>query len=583
MAQRNRRRGFWSLNLRNKLLLFAVFIAILPLLVAGQSLIRIARDELKSAANEQLVTTARQVRDEIDSIYDRAWLSPLLLIRNAIDGDQLGVQEKVALLTSGLAALGDVVALQITLKDAGLPLVVTSENFTQKLQKKIKDPLEILRVPGALVERFRQGEAAPADLVDYVAQTDDWLATVIMPMKAPLAGTQATLSARINLGPIRAFIAGHPFAKTGTITVVDGQGRQVFDPERKSLANYAMVRRALSLLPSKSRVIDVAPAQRPSGEAMLGAFAFPRPFDWAVLVEKSEDKAYLAVGVMIDNLIIWVAIGLGFAGIGATYFALRMSRPILAIGDAAIEVAKGNFQARVKSVTSRDEIGDLAQRINEMIVQLNERFQLQKFVSGDTMEAIRKSDKEGVKLGGDRKRVAILFADIRGYTAFAEQRTPEEVVDVLNHYFQRLADTVDQTGGDIDKFVGDQIMAVYQGADMVENVVEGALAIQQAMTELKAEIPDSALEIGIGLDVGDVVMGAMGSKARMDYTVLGDNVNLAARLCSHAAPRQTLVSQNIFKSLPKSGDVALASLAPIRVKGKRAPIKIYSVDRVDVS
>ena len=576
MAGRSR---FWSLNLRNKLLLFAVFIAILPLLVAGQSLIRIARDELKSAANQQLVTTARQVRDEIDSIYDRAWLSPLLLIRNAIDGDQLGVQEKISLLTSGLAALSDVVAMQITLKDAGLPLVVTSENFTRKLQKNIKDPLSVLRVPGELIEKYRQGKAVSADLVEYVAQSDDWLATVIMPMEAPLAGTQATLSARIDLSPIRRFIAEHPFAKTGTITVVDGQGRQVFDASRKSLSDYDMVGRALSLLPSKSRVIDVAPARRPGGEAVLGAFAFPRPFDWAILVEKSESNAYLAVGVMIDSLVIWVSIGLGFAGVGATYFALRMSRPILAIGDAAIEVAKGNFQARVKSVTSRDEIGDLAARINEMIVQLNERFQLQKFVSGGTMEAIRKSDKEGVKLGGHRQRVAILFADIRGYTAFAEQREPEEVVDVLNHYFQRLADTVDQTGGDIDKFVGDQIMAVYQGEDMVGNVVEGALAIQEAMVELKAEIPDAALEIGIGLDVGEVVVGAMGSKARMDYTVLGDNVNLAARLCSHAAPQQTLVSQNIFKSLPKDNAVKLNSLKPIRVKGKRQPIKIYSVDR----
>ncbi len=486
------RRGgrFFSLNLRNKLLFFAAIIAIIPLLVAGQQLIRIARDELKSAANEQLVTTARQVRDEIDSIYDRAWLSPLVLIRDAIDGEQLGVQEKISLLTTGLAALSDVVALQITLKDAGLPLMVTKEKFTARLLEKVDDPLDILRVPAALVERFRQGEATTADLVSYIAPTDDWLATVILPMQSPLGGRQATLSARIDLSSIRDFIANHPFAKTGDITLVDTEGRRVFDSQQKSIADYEMVRRALALLASRSRVIDVAPAVRPGGEAMLGAFAFPRPFEWAILVEKSEENAYLAVGVMIDSLLIWVAIGLAFAGIGATYFAMRMSRPILAIGDAAIEVAKGNFQARVESVTSRDEIGDLAARINEMIVQLNERFQLQKFVSGGTMEAIRQSDKEGVKLGGDRRRVAILFADIRGYTAFAETRTPEEVVEVLNHYFQRLADTVEDHGGDIDKYVGDQIMAVFQGDDMVRNVVEGAIGIQQAMVELKEDVPD---------------------------------------------------------------------------------------------
>ena len=102
-------------NLRNKLLLFSVVIAIIPLLIAGQSLIRIARDEMKSSANDQLVTTARQVTDEIENVFENAWMAPLLLIRNAIDEEGLGVQEKISLLTHGIADLPDIVALQITI------------------------------------------------------------------------------------------------------------------------------------------------------------------------------------------------------------------------------------------------------------------------------------------------------------------------------------------------------------------------------------------------------------------------------------------------------------------------------------
>ena len=219
----------------------------------------------------------------------------------------------------------------------------------------------------------------------------------------------------------------HPFRQTGELTIVDEEGRQVFDPDRTDLSGLDIVREAVGVLGSTSRLISVEPYARPDGEVMLGSYSFPAPFNWAILVEKSERDAYLAVEFMIRSLIIWVSIGVGIAVAGAVFFALRISRPILAIGNAAIEVARGNFQTRVTNVRSRDEIGDLAGRINEMIVQLNERFQLQKFVSGDTMAAIQSSDEEGVKLGGARERVAILFADIRGYTAFSEGRDPETV------------------------------------------------------------------------------------------------------------------------------------------------------------
>ena len=106
----------FRLTLRRKLTFFAIAIAIVPLVVAGWTMIRIAQDELKSSANEQLVTTAKQVADEIDDLYEDTWLAPLFLMRNAIDSDQLGVREKVSLLTQGIADIADIVALQITIQ-----------------------------------------------------------------------------------------------------------------------------------------------------------------------------------------------------------------------------------------------------------------------------------------------------------------------------------------------------------------------------------------------------------------------------------------------------------------------------------
>ena len=141
----------------------------------------------------------------------------------------------------------------------------------------------------------------------------------------------------------------------------------------------------------------------------------------------------------------------------------------------------------------------------------------------------------------------MLFCDIRGYTSFAERHDPETVVEVLNLYFQHQADFVAKHQGDVDKFVGDQIVAVFQGEDMARNAVRCALEIQAKTDELGREHPDWDLDVGIGINTGEVIVGAMGSKDRMDYTVLGDHVNLAARLCSHAAPGQTLVTGSAYR------------------------------------
>jgi len=563
------------LNLRSKLVLFAVLLAILPLLAAGESLTRIVRDELKSAANESLVTTARQVRDEIDDIYDYAWLAPLTLVRNAIDDSRLGIEEKIALLTQGIANLSDVVALQITVEGAPAPVVVSQEAFYQRLEAASLNPLQVLRLADAQVSAYRARHPNRIAAVAHIPETDDWLATVVLPMRDQ-GDRAATLLARIDLRRVRGYIEEHPFRESGEITVVDRAGERLFAPAPAGMSERSIVERGLRLLDTQSRTITVEPYTRPDGSVYLGAVSSPHAFDWAVAVEKSEREAYLAVGKMTRSLAVWIGVGLVVAALGAVLFALRMSRPILAIGNAAMEVAQGNFKTRV-TVHARDEIGELAGRFNDMIAHLGERFELLKFVSAGTLNAIKETHGESMKLGGESVDVTAFFADIRGYTAFSEGRDPEVVVEVLNHYFQSLADIVIAHHGDIDKFVGDQIMAIFQGEEMARNAVACALKFQEAMADLGEDYPEADLEIGIGINLGEVVMGAMGSKERMDYTVLGDNVNLAARLCAHATAGQTLISESVHTAVSKVKDFRIEPLEPIRVKGKSEPIHVYTV------
>src|SRR4029079_2139369 len=142
---------------------------------------------------------------------------------------------------------------------------------------------------------------------------------------------------------------------------------------------------------------------------------------------------------------------------------------------------------------------------------------------------------------------------------------------------QNLADTVAAHHGDIDKYVGDQIMANFHGANMAHDSVACSLRSPDVMTRLAEEHPEWHLDIGIGVDMGEVVVGAMGSKERMDYTVLGDHVNLSARLCSHAGPREPIVSENVAKEVANSPEFRLEALEPIHVKGKTGDLKVFSV------
>ena len=264
------------------------------------------------------------------------------------------------------------------------------------------------------------------------------------------------------------------------------------------------------------------------------------------------------------------------------YLALRyfmrtvVVRPVQLIEGVAHRVGKGDLSANA-DVSSKDEIGNLARRINEMVQGLRERFHLQKFVSQGTVDAVRLADQSGVKLGGVRKTATVFFSDIRGFTAYSEKVSPERVVTMLNHCLTRQSSIVRKYGGDIDKYVGDELVAVFVGDKMVENAVRAAIDIQKEMRDNATVEDRNVLNIGIGINTGDMVMGAMGSDERMDFTVIGDNVNLGARLCSAAKAGQVLISEFSAKLVSGTDAFRLRELEPMNVKGKQDALKVFEV------
>jgi adenylate cyclase len=192
------------------------------------------------------------------------------------------------------------------------------------------------------------------------------------------------------------------------------------------------------------------------------------------------------------------------------------------------------------------------------------------------------SGKVEVAKGGQLRETTVLFSDIRGFTSMSESRDAQEIVEMLNEYFEQMVEIVFRYEGTLDKFVGDEIMALYGSPvtheDDAVRAVRTALDMLEVLEQwnrersARGQVP---VHIGIGINSGEVVAGYLGSSKALEYTVIGDSVNVGARLCSAAQPGQILVSEDTERRLHNLFE--LRELPPMALKGKSKPLRIYSV------
>jgi class 3 adenylate cyclase len=262
----------------------------------------------------------------------------------------------------------------------------------------------------------------------------------------------------------------------------------------------------------------------------------------------------------------------------------RLTRPIALLTGGVSRVAAGDL-SRPLPVTSRDEVGRLTQAFNSMLDGLRQRDFIRsafgRYVSPEVAQAILDSP-EGLRFGGTKRIVTVLMSDLRGYTRFAEQGDPEEVMEILNGYLARMAEVVIAHGGTINEFIGDAIFAVYGAPvahpDHAERAAATALAMQAALVDINAEharrgLP--AFEMGIGLHTGEAVAGNIGSEQRAKYAVVGSAVNVASRVESATVGGQVLLTT---ATLAELGD--LARVGPprvLQVKGLSEPLTLHEL------
>lgn len=258
-----------------------------------------------------------------------------------------------------------------------------------------------------------------------------------------------------------------------------------------------------------------------------------------------------------------------------------LSEPIRQLVKGTEEIQKGNFAVKVP-VRSRDEIGRLAGSFNEMAEGLAQKEKYRAVLNMVADKNVAQEMIDGkIALGGEVREVSVLFCDIRGFTALTRDMPPAEVIQMLNEHMTALTRVVYEHGGVVDKFVGDLIMAIFGAPKPTGQDAWNAARCALDMTRDREKLNESSqhkIRMGIGVATGEVVAGCMGSLDRLNYTVLGERVNLASRLCSQAGAGEVVIDQKTKERL--DAVVTVQPLPEMKLKGYSAPVQAYKLIEV---
>ena len=330
------------------------------------------------------------------------------------------------------------------------------------------------------------------------------------------------------------------------------------------------------------------------------------PFNWHIFVTEERNTFYETINNIIYRVIVILCVSLAVASVLLLLFAGYLTRPIRNVVTAMTDIITTNDLSKRVEVLFKDEIGRLGHTFNIMVQELQSAYDnikgyalravvaqmkeqkirniFQKYVPKDVIEEFF-SNPERMLIGQNRV-LAVLFSDIRAFTTISEQMRPDEMVESLNQYFTLMVDTIMGRNGIVDKYIGDAIMAffgapirreddalqsVYSGLEMLETLSDfNTWQVQKGRPEFK---------IGVGITFGEVTVGNIGSEKKMDYTVIGDMVNLANRLegLTKVYREPLIVSESVQDEI--KDDLPTRLLDKVVVKGRISGVGVYSVQR----
>ncbi len=327
-----------------------------------------------------------------------------------------------------------------------------------------------------------------------------------------------------------------------------------------------------------------------TGERMVTTTQAPAGEPWALFVRRPEAEAYLELTSTRRTLLIATGVLAALALALGLWLGGRATRPVLALVELTRRYARRVFEAR-SSVRTHDELEELGHSLEGMADsiaagerEIERRIRvetgLSRYLPKEVAQAVARGER-AMELGGERKRVTVLFADVASFTPFAERSTPEKTVALLNELFAILSEVVFRHQGMVDKYLGDCIMAVFgvePDEDQVLHAIESAedmLRFVEASAASFLEKYDFEVKLGIGLSTGEALVGNLGGESRMEFTAIGDVVNIASRLESLARPQQALLTAEVAKVV--RDEFPVRSIGEHLLRGKSAPIELFEL------
>lgn len=411
-------------------------------------------------------------------------------------------------------------------------------------------------------------------------------------MMIAVAGNRAATGiavAEVNLKFIWDVISAIRVGRTGEAFVLDRPGRLIAHPD------ISLVLRADETATRPLRDLRAAILAQPgqaiagpdeTGDRVLAAMAPISGVDWSILVKQPIVEAFGPIYAALWRTVILLIAGAGLAAALAYWLTRRMVEPIVLLEDGAARIGAGQFEHRIHLATG-DEFEQLATRFNEMAGELaisqerSERIsRLKRFLAPQVAELVERMGEDHV-LDGRRVEVVVLFCDLRGFTAFSARAEPETVIGLLGAYYSALEKVVSAHDATLTNFSGDGAMVLvnapvacpdpaWRAAEMARDMQRGVQALLAAQREL-----DHRLGFGVGLAMGPATVGRIGSEGRLDYTAIGNVVNLASRLCSTAGDFEILLDRTAAQAIGPR--LPLVELDARILKGFDDPVPLFAV------
>ena len=576
------------MSLRLKLGLLVAIVASVPVALTGWFGLRVNETTLETTLREQQILILGDLASEIDDELGDAEAGLDSIARVLSDGSLDG-DARVAMARATVSARVTLDHAAIYTRDGELMDVIREPGLELELPAELDPKL----LEAGRAQRVVTGEAVSGQLAPRVP--------LLVGMRpdgpdGPTTGYVLSLVSTLGVRDRLALLSdAHLRAGPDALFVVDQQLRLIAhgSPERGGARESMAEAGALAGLDAEltGPTLSWAGEYEDAGQTMVGTVRGLEGRPWIAVAQVPREQAYATLEDMRRKVLLTVLLVMLVAGTLGVFAAQRLTAPLRSLTRFAGLLAQRRFDQRLE-LRSRDELGVLARAMSaaaadleaseeQLAREIEIRHDLGRYMPAEIVERVVKREQD-MALGGERREISVMFMDVVAFTPLTERLEPERVVELLNHLFTMSTEIVFRHGGTVDKFIGDSMMAFWGAPEDCPDHAEQALsAAEEILSWLEvanqgfSENYGCSIRLAIGVNSGTCVVGNIGSDRRMEYTAIGDVVNVAARLEAIARPQQILVTEATRELVDDLFD--FASVGHRELAGREAPIKLFEV------